>query len=92
MEHIVFYAVAAFAGLRALCPPDAGLRDRDPCPDPLARVLYGFITGAIAASAYFFLFVGKRALECCDLIAVAILAYLFSYFIWALFFAKKART
>lgn len=92
MHQIIFYGVAALAGFRALCPPDAGLRDRDPCPDPLARILFGFITGAIAAVAYFFLFVGKRALEVCDLIAVAMLAYLFSYFIWALFFAKKART
>ena len=81
--------MAVFAGFRALCPPWATVADRPPCPDPLGRVLFGFIAGAIAALAYFFLFVGKRALECCDLIAVSILAYLFSYLIWALFFAKK---
>jgi hypothetical protein len=88
---IPFYAIAVLAGFRALCPPSQGALEYDPCPDPLARVVYGFIAGAIAAVGYFFLFVGKRALECCDLIAVAILAYLFSYFIWALFFAKKSK-
>jgi hypothetical protein len=90
MPHII-YGIAIFAGFRALCPPSAGVRDHDPCPDPLGKVLFAIFGGAIAAVAYLYFFIGKRTLECCDLIAVAIFAYLFSHFIWTLFFAKKER-
>lgn len=87
MEYVIFYAFAVLAGFKSMCPQGG----RPPCPDPVAKALFGFITGAIAAVAYFFLFIGSRALECCDLIAVSILAYLFSHFIWAFFFTKKER-
>jgi hypothetical protein len=91
MPQIIFYGIAIFAGFRALCPPTAGFRDHDPCPDPLGKVLFAIFAGAIAAVAYIFLFMGNRALEWGDLIAVSILAYLFSNFIWTLFFTKRER-
>ena len=49
----------------------------------------GLTWGKIAGVAYLLLFIGKRAIECCDLIAVAIIAYLFALFIYTLFLAKK---
>jgi len=85
MEKIMFYVAAALAGVLAICP---GGR-KPPCPDPVAKSLLGLVFGVIAAIAYYFLFVGKRALECCDIIAVVLIAFLFSHFIWILFFAKK---
>jgi len=85
MDYFVFYGIAVLAAYKALCPDGR----RPPCPDPVGLILIGLIIGAIAAVAYYFLFVAKRALECCDLIAVALLAYLFTHFIWTLFFRKK---
>jgi hypothetical protein len=85
MDKIIFYVAPALAGFLAFCPRG----HKPPCPDPLAKVLLGFVLGVIAAIAYYFLFVGTRALESCDIIAVVLLAYLFSHFIWVFFFGKK---
>ncbi|MFZ2055102.1 MAG: hypothetical protein WAU81_13020 [Candidatus Aminicenantales bacterium] len=85
MDKIIFYAASALAGFLAICPRGK----KPPCPDPLAKSLLGLVMGVIAAIAYYFLFVGTRALECCDIIAVVLIAFLFSHFIWTLFFAKK---
>ncbi len=82
---ILFFAFAAFAGYAAWCPRGG----KPPCPDPVVKALFGLIVGAIAGLAYLLLFIGKRAIECCDLIAVAIIAYLFALFIYTLFFAKR---
>lgn len=85
MEKVLFFAFAALAGYAAWCPRGG----RPPCPDPVSKALFGLIVGAIAGLAYLLLFLGKRAVECCDLIAVAIIAYLFALFIYTLFFAKR---
>ena len=85
MEGFVFYSAAALAGVLAICPRGR----RPPCPDPVGKSLIGLLFGVIAAVAYYFLFVGKRALECYDIVAVILYAYLFSHFIWILFFTEK---
>jgi len=85
-KMILLFSGAVLAGYLAWCPRGG----RPPCPDPIVKTLFGgFITGAIAGAAYLFLFVKDRAVECCDLIAVAVIAYLFALFIYTLFFAKK---
>jgi len=66
--------IGALAGLRAICP-----RGGDDCPK--LRVVLGLILGAVAGVCYILLFLGKRALECCDLIALILVAYLFTFFI-----------
>ncbi len=85
MEKVMLYLVGAFAGHLAICPPGR----RRPCPDPLVKSLVGAGIGAIAVLGYVFLFSGKRAFGPSDLIAVGLTAYLFTNFIWNLFFAKK---
>lgn len=85
MVEVMYFSFAALAGAVAFCPRG----HRPPCPDPLMKSLVGLVFGAIAGVAYLLLFIGKRAIECCDLIAVAIIAYLFALFIFNLFFAKK---
>jgi hypothetical protein len=83
-ETFVLYSFAAFAGHLGFCP----WGPRRPCPDPL-KPLLGLVFGVIAALAYDLLFLGKRALEVNDLFAVALIAFLFSYFINILFFPKR---
>lgn len=85
MEKVIFFAFAALAGYVAFCPRGG----KPPCPGPLAKTLFGLVVGAVAGVAYLLLFIGKRAIECCDLIAVAVIAYLFALFIYTLFLAKK---
>ena len=85
MVEATFFAVAALAGYAAFCPRGG----KPPCPGPLAKTLFGLVVGAVAGLAYLLLFIGKRAIECCDLIAVAVIAYLFALFIYTLFLAKK---
>ena len=85
MEKVILYTVAALAGYLAICPPGR----RRPCPDPLAKSSLGLVFGAIAAIGYVFLFLGKRAVEPCDLIAAGFIAYVFTNFIWTLFFTEK---
>jgi hypothetical protein len=85
MEKVLFFAFAALAGYLGWCPRGG----RPPCPDPIAKTLFGgLISGALAGIAYLFLFLKDGIVECCDLIAVAVLAYLFALFIHTLFFAK----
>lgn len=86
MKLAFFIVVAVLAAYKGWCPRG----HRPPCPDPVGKVLLGgTITGAIAGFAYYFLFIGKRALECYDLIAVILIAFLFAVFIQTLFFAKR---
>jgi hypothetical protein len=85
MKEVIFYGVAALAGFLAICP---GGR-KPPCPDPIAASLWGLVMGGLAGVAYYFLFLGKRALESWDLLAVALVAFLLSHFIWIFFFAKR---
>lgn len=85
METALLFSASVLAAYRGWCPRGG----RPPCPEPLMKTLLGgIITGAIAGASYLFMFVGKRALESCDLIAVIIIAYLFATFIQTLFFAK----
>ncbi|MBN1222688.1 MAG: hypothetical protein JXB23_05535 [Candidatus Aminicenantes bacterium] len=74
--------MAGFAGGVAKCP-----REGENCPK--LRVLWGFILGVVAAVVYILVFLGGRVLECCDLIAIILVAYLFTYFIDSLFPGKK---
>jgi len=85
MEIAIFYGVAALAGFAAICPRGR----KPPCPDPIAASLWGLVIGVLAAVAYYFLFLAKRSLESGDLLAVALVAYLLSHFIWIFFFAKR---
>ncbi len=86
MKLTFFFVVAVLAAYKGWCPRG----QRPPCPDPVGKTLIGgIITGVTAALAYYFLFVGKRALECCDLIAVILIAFLFAVLIQTLFFAKR---
>jgi hypothetical protein len=52
-------------------------------------LLGAFLLGGIATALYVFLFMGKRAFECCDLIAIAVFSYLFTHFFWTLFSKKS---
>ena len=85
MEKAILIVVSGLAGYFAFCPRGG----KPPCPGPLAKSLFGLVVGAIAGIAYLLLFIGKRVIECCDLIAVAVIAYLFALFIYTLFLAKK---
>jgi hypothetical protein len=85
MERVMLYIIGVLAGHVASCPPGRGR----PCPDPLFKSLFGPVIGVIGVIGYVFLFLGKRAIEPCDLIAAGLIAYLFSHFIWTLFFTKK---
>lgn len=85
MVTIMYFSFAALAGYAAFCPRGG----KPPCPDPVLKTLFGLVVGAIAGIAHLFLFIGKRDIECCDLIAVAVIGYLFAHFIYTLFFAKK---
>jgi hypothetical protein len=86
--HIVLaFGTGISASVKSICP---GGR-RPPCPDPLRMLLGAFLLGGIATALYVFLFMGKRAFECCDLIAIAVFSYLFTHFFWTLF-SKKSET
>ena len=83
---ILLFTSAVLAGYLAWCPRGG----KPPCPDPLIKTLFGgLISGAIAGVAYLLLFIKDRGVECCDLIAVAVISYLFALFIYTLFFAKS---
>jgi len=82
---ILLFTSAALAGYAAFCPRGG----KPPCPDPMFKTLSGLVVGAIGGLAYLLLFIKGRAIECCDLIAVAVIAYLFALLIYTLFFAKK---
>jgi hypothetical protein len=74
--------IAGFAGVAAKCP-----RGDDDCP--ILRALFGFVLGLVAVIVYILVFLGGRVLECCDLIAIILVAYLFTYFIDRVFSGKK---
>lgn len=79
------FGIGISASVKSICP---GGR-RPPCPDPLWMILGAFLLGGIATALYVFLFMGKRAFECCDLIAIAVFSYLFTHFFWTLFSKKR---